>query len=153
MVTLDESPRAAADRFHERIARPYLTDVSIDWGGLAVRDAYPRRLPDLFADRPLVVHARYAAGSSGDVVIRGRVAGRAFEQTVRVTLPAQGDTRPELASVWARTRIRDLMTAMALRPNDALREEVIQLGLTHHLLTEWTAFLAAHDADPICSDE
>ncbi len=142
VVTLDESPREAADRFAERIARPYLTDVSIDWGGLAVTDAYPRRLPDLYADRPLVVHARYASGASGDVVIRGRIAGRPFEQTVSVTLPASGAARPELTSVWARTRIRDLMTAMALRPSDALREEVTQLGLDHHLLTEWTAFLA-----------
>ena len=34
------------------------------------------------------------------------------------------------------------MTAMALQPNDELREEVIQIGLRHHLLTQWTAFLA-----------
>lgn len=142
VVTLDESPREAADRFAERIARPYLTDVSIDWGELAVSDAYPRRLPDLYADRPLVVHARYARAARGDVVIRGRVAGRPFEQTVSVALPATGGERPELESVWARTRIRDLMTAMALQPNEALREEVTQLGLTHHMLTEWTAFLA-----------
>jgi Ca-activated chloride channel family protein len=142
IVTLDESPERAADRFHERIARPFLTDLAIDWGELAVSDAYPRRLPDLYADRPLVVHARYREGASGDVVIRGRVAGRAFEQTVRVSLPARGETRPELSSVWARTRIGDLMTAMELQPNEALREEVTELGLTHHLLTEWTAFLA-----------
>lgn len=146
VVTLDESPEAAADRFAERIARPYLTDVSIDWGGLRVTDAYPRRLPDVFADRPLVVHARYGAGGRGDVVIRGRVAGRAFEQTVSVALPASGDTRPELESVWARTRIRDLMTAMALQPNAELQEEVTQLGLRHHLLTQWTAFLAIDEA-------
>ena len=105
-------------------------------------DAYPRRLPDLYADRPLVVHARYGHGGSGDVVIRGRIAGHAFEQTVSVSLPSEGDERAELESIWARTRIRDLMTAMALQPNDELQEEVTQLGLQHHLLTQWTAFLA-----------
>ncbi len=46
VVTLDESPEAAADRFEERIARPYLTDIAIDWGGLAVEGAYPRRVPE-----------------------------------------------------------------------------------------------------------
>lgn len=158
VVTLDESPREAADRFHERIARPYLTDVSIDWGQLAVADAYPRRLPDLYADRPLVVHARYPRAQSGDVIIRGRIAGRPFEQTISVSLPGSGDARPELTSVWARTRIRDLMTAMALRPSDALREEVTQLGLDHHLLTEWTAFLAIDegyraDGEPVTVHE
>ncbi|MGE3628752.1 MAG: PQQ-binding-like beta-propeller repeat protein [Sandaracinaceae bacterium] len=142
VVTLDESPQAAADRFHERIARPYLTDVSIDWGGLEVTDAYPRRVPDLYADRPLVVHARYARGATGDVTIRGRIAGRPFEQVVSVALPQTGDAREELRSVWARTRIRDLMTAMALQPNEQLQEEVTQLGLEHHLLTQWTAFVA-----------
>ena len=142
VVTLDESPEAAADAFHARIARPYLTDLSIDWGELGVRDAYPRRLPDLYADRPLVVHARYGSGGSGPVVIRGRIAGRAFEQTVSVVLPSAGPERPELESIWARTRIRDLMTAMALQPNDELVEEVTDLGLRHHLLTQWTAFLA-----------
>lgn len=142
VVTLDESPQDAADRFHERIARPYLTDLAIDWGELSVERAYPRRVPDLYADRPLVVHARYAEGGTGDVTIRGRIAGRPFSQTVHVTLPSQGDARPELRSVWARTRIRDLMTAMALQPNEALQEEVTQLGLRHHLLTQWTAFVA-----------
>ncbi|MGF1469183.1 MAG: VIT domain-containing protein [Sandaracinaceae bacterium] len=142
VVTLDESPEAAARAFGERIARPYLTDLAIDWGDLDVRGAYPRRLPDLFADRPLVVHARYGEGGSGEVTLRGRIAGRPFAQTLEVTLPGSGAERPELASVWARTRIRDLMTAMALRPNPALQEEVTRLGLAHHLLTEWTAFLA-----------
>ena len=143
VVTLSESPETAAAAFHARIASPHLTDISIDWGTLSVHDAYPRRVPDLFADRPLYVHARYAEGGSGTVTIRGRVAGRAFEQRVDVTLPARGEaSRPELQSVWARTRIRDLMTAMALGPTDALREEVTTLGLAHHLLTDWTAFIA-----------
>ncbi len=142
VVLPGESAEAAADRFHDRIGRPYLTDVQIDWGDLAVENAYPRRLPDLFADRPLVVHAQYRRGGTSEVVIRGRVAGRAFEQRVSITLPDAGEPRDALASIWARTRIRDLMTAMALRPSDGLREEVTQMGLRHHLLTEWTAFIA-----------
>ena len=144
-VTLDESPADAADAFHRRIARPYLTDVTIDWNGLPVSDAYPRRLPDLFADRPLVVHARYAQAASAEVIVRGRIGGRPYEQRVQVTLPATvagDDPRSELSSIWARTRVRDLMTAMALAPNEALQEEVTMLGLRHHLLTQWTAFVA-----------
>jgi Ca-activated chloride channel family protein len=145
VVTLSEDPAHAAEAFHARIARPYLTDVSIDWGGLEISDAYPRRLPDLFADRPLVVHARYARQGSSDVIIRGRIAGRAFEQRVRVTLPGSEATtavREELASIWARTRIGDLMTALELQPSPALESEVTELGLRHHLLTPWTAFVA-----------
>jgi len=153
VVTLEESPEEAADRFHERIARPFVTDLRIDWGELRVSDAYPRRLPDLFADRPLMVHARYPEAARGEITIHGRVAGRPFAQRVNVVLPGGGEERPELESVWARTRIRDLMLAMALRPSEALREEVTQLGLRHHLLTEWTAFLAIDEGYRADGDE
>ena len=146
VVTLSESPEQAADTFHDRIARPFLTDLQIDWGGLAVTEVYPRRLPDLFADRPVRIAAQYARGGRATVTVRGRVAGRAFAQAVEVELPRnEASARPELGSLWARTRIRDLMTAMALRPNEQLREEVTELGLRHHLLTQWTSFIAVDE--------
>ncbi len=137
-----EDPAAAADVFAARIARPFLTDVSIDWGGLAVSDVYPRRLPDLFADRPLRISAHYTNGGHGTVIIHGRIAGRAFEQQVDVSLASSGDQRPALTSMWARARVADLTTAMTLAETPALIEEVTQIGLSHHLLTDYTAFLA-----------
>ncbi len=144
VVLPGDDPAAAADAFGERVARPYLTDVSIDWGGLAVSDAYPRRLPDLFADRPLRVTAHYAAtaAATGTVTIRGRIAGRPFAQAVEVTLPPGGEARPELGSMWARARISDLTTAMVLAETPSLVEQVTTLGLEHHLLTDYTAFIA-----------
>ena len=145
VVTLSESPEEAADRFHERIARPYLTDVQIDWGGLEVADVYPRRVPDLFGDRPVVVHARYRDGGDTVFKVRGRIAGRAFEQDLPVSLPRTGEPRREVQSLWARTAIRDRMLAMALRPTDTLREEITDIGLSYGLLTQWTAFVAVDE--------
>lgn len=147
VVTPSESPVAAAEALERRIGRPYLTDVSIDWGGLPIHDVYPRRAPDLFADRPLVVHGRFSQGGTGTITLRGRIAGRPFEQEVPIELPGaeSGQRRQELASTWARTRIRDLMTSMALRPSEALREEVQRLGLEHHLVTQWTSFVAVDE--------
>jgi Ca-activated chloride channel family protein len=142
VVLPGQDPAAAADVFAARIDRPFLTDVSIDWGGLAVSDVYPRRLPDLFADRPLRVAAHYTNAGHGTVTIRGRIAGRPFEQAVDVSLASSGEARPELTSMWARARIADLTTAMTLAQTPALVEEVTQIGLAHHLLTDYTAFLA-----------
>jgi Ca-activated chloride channel family protein len=142
VVLPGDDPAAAADAFSARIARPYVTDVSIDWGGLAVSDVYPRRLPDLFADRPLRLSAHYGSAGTGNVTIHGRIAGRAFTQTVPVSLPSWGEERPELTSMWARARIGDLTTAMVLAETPALVEQVTTLGLEHHLLTDYTAFIA-----------
>ena len=151
VVLPSESPEVAADAFVSRIQTPYLTDIHVDWGSLPVSSVYPRRAPDLYADRPLVLHGRYSSGGRGEVTIRGRIAGRAFSKTVEVELPSSGSARPEIESLWARSRIRDLMTEMALRPTDALREEVTEIGLRHSLMTQWTAFIAIDEGETLPS--
>jgi len=148
VVALDADPERVARAFEARIGRPYLTDLSLHWEGLAVADVYPRRLPDVYADRPVVVHGRYDGGGDGRVVLRGRIAGEPFEQVIEVTLPEAGEPRPELASVWAGTRIRDALTAMALSPNASLAERVADLGVEHGMLTPYTTFVAVDPGDP-----
>ena len=49
---LAESADEVMGFYFDRISRPALTDVAIDWRGLAVRDVYPARLPDLFVGPP-----------------------------------------------------------------------------------------------------
>ncbi|MEJ2068593.1 MAG: VWA domain-containing protein, partial [Deltaproteobacteria bacterium] len=44
----DEDPQAKVELFYERIAKPYLMDIEIDWGGLEVTEVFPQRIPDLF---------------------------------------------------------------------------------------------------------
>ncbi len=73
VVTLSENASEAGDRFSSFVDAPLFTDVEIDWGGLDVEDVYPRRLPDLFAGKPLVVHGRYAHGGTAEVKVRGTI--------------------------------------------------------------------------------
>ena len=148
VVALDSEPSEVAAAFEARIGRPYLTDLSVSFDGIDVSDVYPRRLPDVYQDRPVVVHGRFAAGGDGRITVRGRIAGRPFEQVLEVTLPMTGPERPELESVWARTRIDDLMTAMALSPNDSLRREVTRIGVRHGVVTPYTTFVAVDPGDP-----
>ncbi len=155
VVPLSEDATVAADRFHRHIDRPYLTDVAIDWGGLAVTDVYPRAIPDLFADRPILVHGRYAHGGQADVRIAGRVRGRAWQRTLHVTLPETAHDHEALPSVWARTRIHDLDRAMMLGETPVLRDEITDLGLRFHLVTDYTSFVAVdetHDGSERCND-
>src|SRR5215216_7573288 len=69
---------AVAKRFNERIRNPLLTDISIDWTNLAVGDVYPKRVPDLFGAKPLVISGRYAGGSKGTIRLKGKLAGQDF---------------------------------------------------------------------------
>lgn len=138
---LDESPRAVADRFFERIESPVLSDITFDWKGLQVRDVQPQPLPPLFANRPVQVTGRYVAGGNREIVIHGKCGSERFEQRLRVRLPSTKKEHEALRVLWARQRIHDLERPPRSDDSAAARE-VEQLGLQHELLTRFTAFVA-----------
>ncbi|MFH0889479.1 MAG: VIT domain-containing protein [Planctomycetota bacterium] len=149
-VTLSEPGHRAAERFHERIACPLLTDISIDWGGLAVADIYPNNIPDLFSAKPLVLKGRYIKGGKGEITLKGKIAGREFSRKIALELP---DDKPEngaLASLWARARIDDLMNQDLLgiqngNPKPEIKDQITHLGLEFRLMTQYTSFVAVEE--------
>lgn len=144
-----EEPMEMVERFYTRIARPYLTDVRLEWSGVSVRDSQPARLPDVSALEPLTVLARYDRGATGTVTVRGTLAGRAYAQTLSVNLPESAPSNPAIASLWARQRIAALTREEHVSPgNRELEESITALALQHHLLSQYTAFVAVDDAAP-----
>ena len=149
-VGLRDDGSAAARRFHERVRNPLLTDISIDWGGLPVKDVYPQRVPDLFAARPVVLSGRFDRAAAGVIRLRGKMAGHDFSREVRVTLPAADPGHDVLATLWARRRVDDLMAQdfNGLQQGTfpaPLKEEVTKLGLDFRLMTQFTSFVAVED--------
>jgi Ca-activated chloride channel family protein len=139
-----EDPAEVSTRFASLIDRPVFTDVEVDWGGLSVSDVYPSRLPDLFADRPLTVHGRFAEGGHATVRVRGTMGGRRYERTIDVDLPTN-DTPPEArphATLWARAAVHDRMNRNFLREDPALVEAITDLGLRYRMVTPYTSFVA-----------
>jgi Ca-activated chloride channel family protein len=149
-VTLESAGSAAAKRFYERVRDPLLTDIELDWGGLPVADVYPRRIPDLFGAKPVVVTGRYTAGGRGTLKLRGRMRGREFVRELPVVLPEAEADHDVLAPLWARRRVDDLMNQdmTGLQQNNMrpdLRETITQLGLEFRLLTQFTSFVAVEE--------
>ncbi|MFT5356037.1 MAG: Ca-activated chloride channel family protein, partial [Polyangiales bacterium] len=143
-ASLGEDPSDVGARFAELIARPVFTDVEIDWGGLDVQDIYPRRTPDLFAGRPLVLHGRFNEGGSARVRIRGTLNGQRHERSLTVQLQAArgSQSAKSQATLWARAAVKDRMSRLTLRDDSRLIEEVTRLGLRHSIVTQWTSFVA-----------
>jgi Ca-activated chloride channel family protein len=149
-VGLQDDGSAAARRFHERVSSPLLTDISIDWGTLAVTGVYPARIPDLFAAKPLVISGRYTSPGAGVIRLHGKMAGRDFTREIRVILPASQPDNAQLATLWARRRVEDLMSQDfaglqrgAIR--DDLKQQITQLGIDYRLMTPFTSFVAVEE--------
>jgi Ca-activated chloride channel homolog len=149
-VSLNDDGSLAARKFHERIRNPLLTDIAIDWGGLPVADIYPKRLPDLFSAKPVVVTGRYTGGARGTIKLRGKAAGRDFVREIAVELPDNEPRRDVLAALWARTRIDDLMSQdyngiQSGSPREDVKEAITGLGLNYRLMTQFTSFVAVEE--------
>jgi Ca-activated chloride channel family protein len=140
---------AAADRLYRRFDSPTLVDVTVDAGGLPIADVYPKRLPDLFAGEPIKITGRYTGAASGEIVFRGRVGDREVAMPVRVELPAEEPGNVALASVWARTRIKDL-TQQALGADaevvTGLEKQIEDLAVEFRLVSKRTSFVAVDES-------
>jgi Ca-activated chloride channel family protein len=140
----------AAHRLYEHLRAPLLTDIALDFGRLPVTDVYPRHIRDLYSGRPVVVTGRYTAPAQGVVRLVGRRAGDFYSREIHVSFPAQENQNNAIASLWARDRIDDLMSQDwagvqqgTLRAD--LRQQITQLGLDYHLMTQFTSFVAVED--------
>jgi Ca-activated chloride channel homolog len=137
---LDDSAADVMKYYFERISRPAMTDVAIDWNGVNATDVYPARLPDLFPGRPIVVTGKFS-GKIDDVGVRGRLGANA----VSFDVEAAGDSRqPALRSLWARLRIEDLARRQTLTgdPVGELADAIRTTALEHSLMSAYTSFVA-----------
>ena len=129
-----------ADLFR-KLESPALTDITVDWPGGT--DAWPRRVPDLYAGEPVVVTAQFPAGTlQGNVLISGSRAGQKWQ----AVLPMQdGATEAGVAVLWARAKIDALMDAGRQGPPEReldIRNAVLDVALTHHLISKYTSLVA-----------
>lgn len=136
--------------FHERISHPGMTDISVDWGGLDVHESYPSRIPDLWAGQPLRVVARYDGGGPTNVTVRGRVGQEWMELTVPVEVPERSLEHEAVAQLWARRKIRDLEWYPGERSAAEVRDEVLDVALSHSLVSTYTSLVAIDDEPCAC---
>ncbi|MFP4343747.1 MAG: VWA domain-containing protein [Anaerolineales bacterium] len=153
-VQPDESLETVLSNFYQRIANPVLTDVTLEFEGLVAEDLYPRQLPDLFQDSNLLVTGRYRAQDSEITVrVRGRAGERIREYVYTFDLEeSRGyDFVPRL---WATRRVGELLDRVRVEGESAaLIEEIRALGLGYGIVTPYTTFVVAAQADGAASLE
>jgi len=145
-VRQNQDPSAQVEEFYERISKPYLTNIEIDYGGLKTSDIYPTTIPDLFSSQPLVLHGRYMEAGSGKIVVKGKIAGQPFERTLDVEFPKDRAEHDVLGTLWARTRIHYLENSYICDPGDKnIPELVTNLALEFKLMSQYTSFVAVEE--------
>src|SRR5437867_1787378 len=149
-VGLNDDGSAAARRFHERVRNPLATDITIDWNGMPVADVYPQTIPDLFSAKPVILTGRYTANGRSAIRLKGKMSGRDFVREIPVDFSSSQSQHEVLATLWARTRVDDLMSrdfkgAQQGNLQDDVKQAIINLGLDYRLMTQFTSFVAVEE--------
>ena len=125
----------------EKVDSPVLSDIQVSFEGIDVESAevWPDRIPDLYLGEPVVVGARFIQAPSM-VRVRGQRDGQRFDLTVPL---GQAEEGHGINVLWARRKIQSLLDGLHEGDNqDAVRAQVVSLGLTHHLVTAHTSLVA-----------
>jgi Ca-activated chloride channel family protein len=141
-VILDtKSAAATARKFRDYVESPVLTQVKVAFEGFSTYDVQPATLPDVFANRPVVVFGKYKGTPGGKITLTG-VSGRGrFVSTIDAATVAPDAKNAALSYLWARTKVSELSDFSNADENKA---EVTKLGLQYNLLTKYTSFIAVH---------
>jgi hypothetical protein len=146
LSTGDEAERAAWELVAAEL-RPTLEKAELLLTTPGVTSVYPAALPAIVAGDDLFVVGRFAeAGVRGDIVLRGEVGGKPFEQRVPITLGGDRGGSEALGRLWAKERIGALL-AEDDGAEGPRRREVIALSTRYGLVTPYTSMLVLENAE------
>jgi|GEM_PF-478633 len=138
-----------AERFHEYVRAPILTDIQVNFGDMDVYDVEPLGVPDMFAERPIVMFGKYKGALNGELKVSGVNGEGVWSDSFDLKEITPREKNRAIRYLWARERIR-LMDDYGLgrefggadRP--VLEDKVAELGLKYNLLTSQTSFIAIY---------
>jgi Ca-activated chloride channel family protein len=144
IVTGQEGADAAAEKFRKYIQTPVLTQVEARFGGFEVYDVEPTTLPDVMAERPVLVYGKYKGTPKGKIAIGGYSGGKAHVQSINVAEARPNPKNAALRYLWAREKIRmlDDYKHVSYGDDSEIKKEVTELGLKYNLMTAYTSFVA-----------
>ncbi len=133
--------------FFDKVNHPVLTDLRLDLGEVRTDQTYPRALPDLFRGGQVALVGRYRneRDLSG---VTARLSGRASPRREVLSysglrFPLRDERHEFLPRLWATRRVGWLMEQIRTHgENRELRDEVVELGTRHGIVTPYTSYLA-----------
>ncbi|HVW27516.1 MAG TPA: VIT domain-containing protein [Polyangiaceae bacterium] len=135
----------AAKKFEDYIAAPVLTNVKVRYEGFDAFDVEPKAVPDVFAERPVIVQGKYRGALHGTITVEGASGTGAYVQRFDVANSAPRAENKALPYLWARARIATLSDYGFGDPTADAQRDITALGLEYSLLTQYTSFIAVSE--------
>ena len=150
VVTEESEAQETAARFREYIRTPVLSGTTFSAEGFEIYEVEPVSIPDLLAERPVLVYGKWQGDRQGTVSLRGHTGQGEYGIDIDVSQVTPDESNAALRYLWARRLIATLGDYAGLGdygglgPEDQIRikSHILELGLTYNLLTAYTSFVA-----------
>ncbi len=167
IVTDEREAGAVAEKFRQYVASPVMTGITAHFEGFDAYDVEPISIPDVMADRPVIIFGKWRGAATGKIRlegytgeqetgwsnvfssvknwISGKRAGNKISIDVQVAGVQPQTSNAALKFLWAREKIKNLSDYGGNGNDENRIATVTQLGLQYNLLTAYTSFLAIEE--------
>ncbi|MGA9769827.1 MAG: VIT and VWA domain-containing protein [Blastocatellia bacterium] len=142
IVTGEAEAPEIADKFRQYIQTPLLTDIQVRAIGFDIYDVHPVHLPDLFAQRPVILFGKWRGPVSGSFEMQGKTGQGDYLTSLDVAGVEPDEGHRALRYLWARSRVAELSDYGSGSVDAERISEITALGLKYSLLTQYTSFIA-----------
>jgi Ca-activated chloride channel family protein len=126
----------------DKLENPVITNLKLETGDNGNIEMYPLPLPDLYKGEPVVALLK-SKEPLAELQLSGTYQGEAW--ILRFD-GSGGTSRPGIAAVWARKKIRSLMDSLHAGVSEAeVRRQVLDTALKHHLVSRYTSLVAVEE--------
>ena len=134
-----EEVQAKMAALFSKLESPVLKGLEVNWPEGVRAEAWPARIPDLYAGEPVVIAAALDR-LDGELRVSGLRENRAWEARVPLARPVAS---AGMGSLWARGKVEALIDSIREgAPEQTVRTAVIELATAHRLVTKYTSFVA-----------
>ena len=144
IVTKQSEAAAAAERFCQYINTPVLTRIKMSTSRFDTYDVEPAAIPDVMAERPILVFGKYKGKANGSITLTGKMGKKNYKQTFDLSQVKPDKNNSALRYLWARERIKylDYLVGEYAKEDDPNAKKILELGLKYNLMTNYTSFVA-----------
>ncbi len=142
-VRPEESVERTVGLVANRLVDPIMTDVRVRVeGDVRLAKTLPAQPADIFADRDLVLLARYTGSGHGRIIVEGTRRGVPVQFSTAVDFPDRDRQNAFVARLWAAQRVGFLSAEKRKSGGGReIDEEIRMLGERYGIPTEFTSYL------------
>ena len=148
IITNEKEAAKQAEQFRSYINTPVLTRIKMNYGSFQTYDVEPVSVPDMLAERPIIIFGKYKGKPTGSITLSGKVGRKSYKQSFDLSKIKPSNDNSAIRYLWARERIKLLDYLVSdngyhdTSSENSDVKKITELGLKYNLMTNYTSFIA-----------